>query len=202
MMTRPSHDGLFDAASQQGGYFTAKQAHRAGFTRYLIRYHVRRGRFLRIRRGLYRLRQFPPSPNDHIIEAILAAGPQAVVSHESALALHSLADVVPSNVHLTVARAHRYVGRRVPSGVTVHTSVTPLPGNDVVVRGAVRITTPARSIADAAEAGTGPEQIVLAVRQALERGLTTRRHLLALATQRSERVARLIRRSLVEISSE
>lgn len=52
-----------------------------------------------------------------------------------------------------------------------------------------------RSILDAAGAGTAPEQIEMAVRQALSEGLTTRRSLLARADQRGVRVANLIRRS-------
>ena len=50
-------------------------------------------------------------------------------------------------------------------------------------------------ILDAAGAGTAPEQIVMAVRQALNEGLTTRRSLFARADRRAGRVANLIRRS-------
>ena len=32
--------------------------------------------------------------------------PQAVVSHESALAIHNLSDLLPGKVHLTVPRRH------------------------------------------------------------------------------------------------
>lgn len=58
-----------------------------------------------------------------------------------------------------------------------------------------RVTDPVRSILDAAGAGTAPEQIEMAVRQALHKGLTTRRSLLARADRRGGRVAELVRRS-------
>lgn len=198
MMTRkpPSHQRLYEIASQQGGYFTAEQARRAGFTSKLIWYHARRGRFARLHRGLYRLHQYPSSPEDHILEAWLAAGPAAVVSHESALSVHRLSNVVPARVHLTVPRTHRWVGRRLPQGVTLHTTTRPLRPVDVVIRGPLRVTSAVRSIFDAAESGTAPEQIVLAVRQALEQGLTTRRELLSVVDQRSQRVADLIHRGM------
>ncbi len=200
-MNKPDHEKLFQIASQQGGYFTARQAHQSGFTKYLVRHHARSGRFLRVQRGLYRLHQFPASPQDHVIEAWLAAGADAVVSHESALSLHGLADVVPSTVHLTIPRTHRWVGRRVPEGVTLHTSTRPLSREDILTYGPLQVTAPARSIIDAAEVGTGPEQIIIALRQALDRGLTTRRRLLELLKGRSQRIAALVQRAIEEASS-
>jgi hypothetical protein len=44
-------------ASEQAGYFTRAQALGRGFTAPLITRHARTGRFLRIDRGLYRLRE-------------------------------------------------------------------------------------------------------------------------------------------------
>lgn len=53
--------------------------------------------------------------------AWLTAGEKiAAVSHESALDLHGLSDVIPNKVHLTLPRAKRY---RSPSpGVAIHTT--------------------------------------------------------------------------------
>lgn len=198
---RPDHSKLFEVASQQAGYFTAKQARGCGFSADLIKRHVRSGRFLRIRRGLYRIQRYPTSPQDHVVEAWLTAGPRALVSHESALGLHGLSDVVPSSVHLTVPRSHRWVAGRVPRGIAVHTTTKALPSDAVITHGAVRVTTPGRSIVDAAEAGTGPEQILLAIRQALDQGLTTPRELRAVVANRSARVKQLILRGIKEATA-
>lgn len=35
-MSRPDHRRLFDIASEQGGYFTARQARQVGFSRWAI----------------------------------------------------------------------------------------------------------------------------------------------------------------------
>ncbi len=197
-MKRPNHDQLFQTASQQGGYFTATQAHSAGISTYLLWYHVRRGRYERARRGLYRLRHYPSSPNEHIIEAWLAAGPDAVVSHDSALALHGLSDVVPAKVHVTLPRHHRWMANRSGKrGIQLHTVAAPLKGHDVTVRDGVRVTTPARTIVDAAQAGTAPEQVLLAIRQAIERGLVTARGLRAAAAHSSKRARALIERGIL-----
>jgi hypothetical protein len=79
--------------------------------------------------------------------------------------------------------------------VTLHTTTKPLEPSEVTSREGIRVTDPVRSILDAATARTAPEQIEMAARQALLRGLTTRRSLLARADWRGGRVADLIRRA-------
>lgn len=196
--SKPNEDRLFQIASQQAGYFTARQARDCGYSWALLSHHVQGGRFLRERRGLYRLQQFPSSPREEVVAAWLAVGPdEAVVSHESALDLLGLSDVVPGTIHLTVPRSKR-PRHPTPQGVTVHTTTRPLGPGDVVLRGGVRVTAPARSIVDAAQAGTAPEQIVLAVEQAVRRGMTTRARLLGETDGRSKRVERLIRQAIEE----
>ncbi|MGH3873632.1 MAG: type IV toxin-antitoxin system AbiEi family antitoxin domain-containing protein [Pseudonocardiaceae bacterium] len=96
----------------------------------------------------------------------------AVVSHESALELHGLSDVIPVVVHLSLPRTKR--GQRLRPGVRLHTLERPPEPSEVrSVRG-MPTTSPERSIVDALDAGTQPEQVELAIGQALERGLTTK----------------------------
>ncbi len=177
----------------QDGYFTSRQAREAGFSPQLLAHHVRSGRYEHVRRGLYRLRDYPGSSHEEVRAKWLATGTErAVVSHESALELHGLSDVLPNTVHLLVNRDDR--GNRPLQGVTLHTT-TVLAPSEVVLREGIRVTDPVRSILDAASAGTAPEQIEMAVRQALNEGLTTRRALLARADRRGGRVGRLVRRA-------
>ncbi|MEW6059366.1 MAG: type IV toxin-antitoxin system AbiEi family antitoxin domain-containing protein [Actinomycetota bacterium] len=191
---KPDHERLFQTASQQGGYFTAAQARTSGFSFASLSYHVRRGRFIRVRRGLYRLRQYPESTREDVIAAWLAAGrDDAVVSHESALDLLGLSDAVPDNVHLTLPRTMRY--RPATPGVTIHTTTRPLRPEDIVIRDGIRVTSVVRSILDAAEAGTAPEQIVAAVREAINRGMTTRTQATGAARSRSRRVQHLVQKA-------
>jgi predicted transcriptional regulator of viral defense system len=164
--------GLEAVAYAQSGYFTSEQARTHGVSRQLLNHHVRQGRFEQIRRGLYRVRGFPSSQHDEVREKWMAVGAEkAIVSHESALALHGLSDVLPNTVHLLVSREHR--GVRAPSGVTLHTATSPIPESDITTRHGIRVTTPARTIIDAARSGTAPEQIQMAIRQALQEGRTT-----------------------------
>jgi predicted transcriptional regulator of viral defense system len=194
------HDGLYRIAESQAGYFTAEQALDTGMDRSTLIHHARPGgRYERVRRGLYRLRHFPSTPHEHVVAAWLDLPSAAVVSHESALELYELSDVIPTAVHITVPREKR--GQRPKPGVRLHILTKP-PGPDETRRvDGVLATSPERTIVDSLEAGTQPEQIELAVRQALERGLTTPRRLRTAATNRPARVRRFIDRLLSEIAA-
>jgi predicted transcriptional regulator of viral defense system len=195
--SKPSHSRLFELASEQGGYFTAVQARACSFSKALLAHHAKSGRFLRVRQGLYRFREYPSSPREDVTAAWLATGREvAVVSHESALDILGLSDVVPEVVHLTVPRAMRY--RSGSPGVVIHTTTRRLAKSATVVRDGVRLTAAIPSIIDAARTGTAPEQIVAAIRQALERGMATESQLLRAAKTRGGRVERLVRQVLEE----
>ncbi|MCV2393706.1 type IV toxin-antitoxin system AbiEi family antitoxin domain-containing protein [Actinotalea sp. M2MS4P-6] len=186
------HDRLYDVAESQAGYFTAGQAIEAGMDRSTLRYHARPGgRYERVGRGIYRLRHFPSSPLEHVVAAWLPLRPaHAVVSHESALELYDLADVIPDAVHVSLPRSQR--GQRPRAGVRLHTLARPLGAGEVRDVAGIATTTPERTIIDCAETGTQPEQIELAIRQALQRGLTTHRRLTEAAATRSSRTRELI----------
>ena len=197
---RPDRARLFEIASEQGGYFTTEQASACGYSWALLSHHVKSGRFLRVRRGLYRYREYPSSPREDVLAAWLALGKDAaVVSHESALDLLDLSDVIPDAVHLTVPRSRR----NLPSlpGVKIHTTVRALRPNDLTYRDGMVVTSATRTILDAAEAGTAPDQIELAVRQAVERGLTAPDHLQRGAAERGRRVATLVDGALRRLSA-
>jgi predicted transcriptional regulator of viral defense system len=194
---RPNRARLFEVASEQGGYFTAAQARARGFSKALLAHHAKSGRFIRVRQGLYRFREYPSSTREDVVAAWLATGKEvAAVSHDSALDILGLSDVVPEVVHLTVPRTRRYRSRF--PGIAIHTTTRRLGKSDVVVREGIRVTAPARSIVDAAQAGTAPEQITAAVEQALDRGMASESKLLASAKARGGRVERLVRQVLEE----
>ncbi len=162
--------GLETEAYQQGGYFNASQARAHGVSRQLLDHHVNRGRFERIRRGLYRIQGFPTAEHDDMREAWMAiGGADVLLSHDSALALLDLSDNIPDDVHLLVPRRRR--GLRRPPGVIVHTR----PDREEVAtvwRDGLPLTAPARTLLDVADR-LQPEQLSMAVKQSLLRGLLT-----------------------------
>lgn len=158
-------------------------------------HHVKSGRFVRNRRGLYRLVEYPSSPREHVLAAWLAVGKDvAVVSHESALDLLDLSDLIPNAVHLTVPRTRRSF-LSLP-GVKVHTTTRHIGSSERWTRDGMVITSATRSILDAAEAGSAPEQIEMAVVQAVQRGQVVPEELDIKASERSRRVRTLVEGAL------
>ncbi|MCC6179819.1 MAG: type IV toxin-antitoxin system AbiEi family antitoxin domain-containing protein [Chloroflexi bacterium] len=188
--------GLETLALGQGGYFDRRDAHSHGITDSLLSYHTRTGRFERVLPGVYRLRVAPISPYDEYLLAWVWTNCRGAISHESALALYDLADILPTRVHVTVPRSFH----RTSAPFQVH--LAPLPEGEVQTYNGVRVTTPARAIVDAAATGTDPTQIHKAVREALARGLVDPDALRAAAATRSpNQYRRDVRRLLEEALS-
>jgi predicted transcriptional regulator of viral defense system len=189
-------EALGRVAESQAGYFTVRQAEDAGFHRSGLMQHSREGgRLQHVGRGLYRLRFFPGSPFEHIAAAWVVAGPDlAVISHESALELYRLADVAPSDVHITLPRSSRH--RRPPFGVRYHFPRLGLAVDEVQLVQGMRATSVERTLTDVAEGDTQPEQVRMAVREALERSVTTTLRLENAFAHRSQRARLLLRESL------
>jgi len=183
----PDHDALYHLAEQQAGYFTARQAARSGFSGERLTGYSKNGRFQRIAHGVYRLAQFPSSRFEDLFVAWLKCGPKSAISHESALALYDLSDVLPGEVHVTVPRT----ASRRRKGIRLHTNR--LPPTNVVKREGLLVTSVPRTIADVAKAGLSEDHVARAIREALERGLTTSQALMAEARRRGGRTAHLIK---------
>jgi predicted transcriptional regulator of viral defense system len=188
----PDHDSLYQNAEQQAGYFTATQARKAGFSRPLLSYHVGAGRFERVKPRLYRLVRFPASPHEDLYVAWLQAGPHAVISHDSALALWDLSDLLPAEIHVTVPRT---ASRRRP-GLRLHTKQ--LAPEDVTRYEGLPVTTVLRTLVDVSAAGLADEQVQQAIQEALRRGLVTRESLVRSSASRGGRIKRLVNETLLE----
>ena len=177
-MTLPDHpdwDRLFETAAAQEGLFTTQQAADAGYSTQLLVHHVNGGRALRVRRGIYRLVHFPAGEHEDLVTAWLWSERVGVVSHQTALALHGLSDVLPANVHLTLPTAWHSRRFRVPPNVVLH--YADVPPKDRSWFGAVPTTNPRRSLNDCANDALSPELLRAAARQALQRGLVTKSEL-------------------------
>lgn len=190
MVASPDERQLYQIAEAQAGFFSARQAHACGFSSPLLAHHVKRGKFLRVRRGVYRLSAFPEMPFADLFVAWLASGGRGVVSHESALALYGLSDWLPSEIHLTVPRT---ASRRLP-GVRLHTAR--LRPDEITYRQGLPVTTLPRTLADLIRGGWPTETITQAVRQALVQGLVSEETLRTYARQRGGRVEQWLTRAM------
>jgi len=170
--SRPNWDDLFETACSQEGYFTTRQAADAGYSSQLLLKHIRAGRVARTRRGIYRLVHFPAGEHEELVTAWLWSERAAVVSHQTALALHGLSDALPAHVHLTLPSTWRRRRFRVPADVVLH--YANVPPEDRTWFGAAPTTSPRRSLSDCAREGLSPELLRQAAQQALRRGLVTK----------------------------
>jgi len=65
----PDYASLYGVASTPAGYFTTRQATEHGVSWRALTHHAARGRFQRVRRGLYRFRDYPSPPHEDVVAA-------------------------------------------------------------------------------------------------------------------------------------
>jgi predicted transcriptional regulator of viral defense system len=174
----PDYDLLYTFAEGQAGYFTAAQGQDIGFSWERLSSNVKSGKFKRVKHGVYRLVHFPGSPFEDLFIAMLRTGPLSAISHESALSVYGLSDILPARVHVIIPRT----ASRRRKGIKLHTNR--LNDDEITIYNGLRITTVARTIADVAIYGHAEEQIRQAIQEALERGLTTQEELKIQASRR------------------
>jgi predicted transcriptional regulator of viral defense system len=185
---------LLATAAKQSGYFTAGQALEVGYSYPAQRYHAQRGNWLRVDRGIYRLPEWPVGAREDLVRWSLWSRRRAVVSHETALSVHELGDADPARIHLTVPRNFR------PSDPAVVLHRTELPSGDVEEHEGYRVTTPTRSLLDGATSGLDLDQFARTIEEAVSRGMTTRKVLLARADDFGAPAALRIERALQQVA--
>ena len=168
---KPNWDELFEVAAAQDGYFTTKQAAAVGYSSQLLVKHIRAGRILRVRRGVYRLVHFPAGEHEDLVVAWLWSEQAGVVSQATALALHGLSDVLPAQIHLTLPGAWSVRRFRTPAGLVLHFS--DVAADERSWFGAVPTTDTKRTLKDCVVSGLAPDLLRQAAREAQHRGLVS-----------------------------
>lgn len=146
---------------------TTAQLYAAGVDRNGIAHRVRHGRLVRRHRGVYQVGPIE-APLGKEMAALLACGDQAALSHDSAAAIWGFRPPHEGDVHITVQRG-RATSR---PGIRVHRTLS----LNAAVHQGLRLTTPARTLADIGTTLTDQE-LDRAVEQALVLRLTTHEEL-------------------------
>ncbi|NJD28597.1 MAG: hypothetical protein FIA92_09905 [Chloroflexi bacterium] len=163
-----SWEDLLATAAAQHGYFTTEQAAEEGITRRALTWRAEHGSAERIAHGLYRLPHWPIGPDDELY-ALQAIAPFGTFSHDTALTLLGLTDIIPSTVHFTIPESSRLRPR---PGVTLHRSRHGA-ATERAIRDGLWVSTARRALLDAAREGADPEQLVSAARDAQQRAMLT-----------------------------
>jgi predicted transcriptional regulator of viral defense system len=147
---------LFEVAEDHDGIISASAARAAGVPANTLVRLAERGTLQRVARGVYRLPMFPAAASKHAdFQAAIAwaranNGPDAAISHESALSLFGISDALPERIHLTIDPKSR-VRRAIPKRYAVHREG--LAKSDHASYEGVPVTTVERTIRDVARAG-------------------------------------------------
>jgi len=173
--TAPTWQALYEIAAAQEGLFTTRQAASAGYSLPLLAHHQKAGRITRVRRGIYRLIHFPHGEHEELVTAWLWTEGKSVISHQTALSLQGLSDVLPAQIHLTVPPAWRQLRFRIPAGFVLHHADVPSRERSWI--DAVPVTSIRRTLSDCARAGLSPDLLRQAAKQALTRGLVAKTEL-------------------------
>jgi predicted transcriptional regulator of viral defense system len=171
---------LFRIADSQQGLFTIQQAVEAGFNASNVSYHVTAGNWIREYRGIYRLANYPQSNDSELITwSLWSRGrnqvPQGVYSHQTALNIYGLTDLMPGKLHMTVPPTFRR--SIVPNVLILHRRK--LSQDDVQARRGFAVTKVRRTIEDLLDAKSLPQETLKeALELALRRGLISTREVL------------------------
>lgn len=128
------------AADRQFGHVTRGQLREAGVPSATIAYWVTNRRLVRVHAGVYAVGHQQHTAPARAMAAVLACGPRAVLSHDSAAALWGVRNW-PSVPEVTAPIHHQRPGIRTHRSKTLTTSHVRRERN-------IRVTSPARTILD------------------------------------------------------
>ena len=130
-------------------------------------YHIHRGNWVRVHRGIYRLAKFPQSQRpDLIIWALWSCN-----SHQTALSIHELSDIMPDKLHMTVPLSFRR-NSKAPKILALHHKN--LSQDRVTFIDGYLVTTPYQTLLDVIEqAEISHELIFQTVKTASDQGIMT-----------------------------
>ncbi|WP_165556130.1 type IV toxin-antitoxin system AbiEi family antitoxin domain-containing protein [Kribbella pittospori] len=154
--------------SSQWGLVTTAQAYEAGVSKMHLSRLADRGTVQRVRHGVYALPSADTGPLQGLRAAWLSTGsqpagnqPLAVVSGESAAAVHGLGDVLASKYEFTTAV------RRQTTQPDIRYRKRDLPEGDVAWVDGLPVTSVARTVNDLATGGTDFDHLAAVVRDAV-----------------------------------
>lgn len=135
---------LATLADRQHGVVSIRQLRKLGYSDRTVRRAVERGRLHRLHRGVYAVGHTNISLEGRCLAAVLASGPDSLLSHYSAGWLLGLISTRPVPVHVTTP-----VPRKRRDAVRVHHSRT-LEDDDRLLERGIPVTSVARTALDLA----------------------------------------------------
>jgi Protein of unknown function (DUF559) len=161
-----AHSELWALVASQHGVVSRGQLLELGFNAKAIRHRISAGRLRLVRRGVYAVGRPLISQHGRWLAAVLACGPEAVLSHETAAALWRIRPFRRDRVEVSVPV---HVPRS-PAGIVVHRRSILSP-REVTRHEGIPVTTPICTLIDIA-AQLGRDQLEAAINEADKLDLT------------------------------
>lgn len=160
-------DEIVEIAKIQKGYIATYQAPEVSSQ--LFAHHESAGNLERIVRGIYRVEMMPQEEDEEFVVAYLWSRESGVISHESALSIHQISDVLARKTHLTLPPKEKPIRRETPDWIEIHFG--DVGTEDRQWYDVVPVTTPERTLIDVAADAIDPDLFERALDQAKERAL-------------------------------
>lgn len=152
-------------AGRQRGYVKRVQLLALGLGAKAIDHRIRARRLIPVHSGVYAVGHVPALPQDRAYGALLACGPEAVLSHNSAATLYGIYRLWDLPFEVTVPTARRR------GGIKIHRAR--LARTDVGLELGIRVTSPARTLLDMAPRMSRRQRARAFNHLRLDHGLTT-----------------------------
>lgn len=167
---------LMKKALEQGGFFTADQAIKLGFSQKNHHYYVKRGQWEKVMRGIYRFIPIESELSEYWLWYLWSIdrskNPQAIFSHETALLMYGLSDLNPEKIHITVPKKFRK-GTDIPKILFLHKS--DFANTEFKTINGLRVTTVLKTLIDIIdEQRVSDEFIEQATKEALLKGFLSK----------------------------
>jgi len=191
MSRKNNRDRLFEVADRQQGYFTSQQAEQCGYSRSNFHRFLNSKEWVKEIRGVYRLSNYPVQDRPELVLWTLWSRDMrgkslGVWSHETALDIHEISDVMPAKMHMTVPKNFRRA-QEIPKHLILY--YDDLDDKDIEIRQGYYVTTPLRTLIDVVkDHSISLDQVKLGIQQALGKGQISKREI-----QRSEPAKVLLR---------
>jgi len=111
-----NYEIIYESAADNFGLITSSEAKKLGISNVELVKLAHRGRLLRLGHGVYRVIHYIPTEYDVYAEAIALVGSGAAIYGESVVAMHGLALVNPSVIHVAVQNRVR---KKLPSYINI-----------------------------------------------------------------------------------
>jgi hypothetical protein len=164
-------DRLSRSSAVHEGYFSRADARAAGVSDAVFDALVGEHKAEQVALDVFHLTHFPRSDHEELVTLWLQTDRRGVISHDTALLIHELSDILPRRRHITVPPGWDPGARKLGNKVVLHHAE--IGEHEIRWLGPVPYTAPLRTVRDCIEAHLSPDLVEQAIAEGITRGMFT-----------------------------